>query len=304
MNELYLTANISKQAHWASVRCAARSEDRFALLSASMSELRGQHPAMSLKKMYHKLQPDFAGRDAFLRYGMDNGLEPVMSRKYHKTTHSGSQNTADNLLRGAVLFDTDQVWASDIFYFKVGGAFCYVTLIEDLYSRKILGHCAAQNMFAEANLAALNMALKNRGKADYRAKLIHHSDRGSQYRSALYTQKLQSAGIRISMGRSCYDNAFMESANGIIKNEYLRHRPIKSFEDLRRHLDLDIRRYNCERPHGSLHKQTPEEFERHIANVPIPLREHLAIYTDPKKQHNLSQQKPHGHQLKFQFPKF
>lgn len=191
MSTLYEMAGTTKQAHWLSVRRGERQEDRFALLSASLSEERENHPAMSLKKIHHKLRPDFAGRDAFLRYGMTHGYEPFLKRKFHKTTDSEPHNAAPNLLRGAVLFDVNQVWAGDIFYFTVGGVFCYVVLIEDLYSRKIVGYNASRRMFAEANVAALNMALATRNTAQYDQKLIHHSDKGSQYRSIEYTQKLQ-----------------------------------------------------------------------------------------------------------------
>ena len=304
MSTLYEMAGTTKQAHWLSVRRGERQEDRFALLSASLSEERENHPAMSLKKIHHKLRPDFAGRDAFLRYGMTHGYEPFLKRKFHKTTDSEPHNAAPNLLRGAVLFDVNQVWAGDIFYFTVGGVFCYVVLIEDLYSRKIVGYNASRRMFAEANVAALNMALATRNTAQYDQKIIHHSDKGSQYRSIEYTQKLQHAGIRISMGNSCYDNAFMERANGTIKNEYLRHRPIKTFEDLCRYLAQDVRLYNQARPHLGLKNRTPDEFERYIINTPTAQRPRLNIYTDNSKQHNLLSKSPLHHQLKFQFPNF
>lgn len=304
MSALYEIADTTKQAHWLSVQRGERQEDCFALLSASLSEERKHHPAMSLKKMYHKLRPDFAGRDAFLRYGMTHGYEPFLKRKFHKTTDSESSNSTPNLLRGAVLCDVNQVWASDIFYFTVGGVFCYIVLIEDLYSRKIIGYNASRRMFAQANIAALDMALAARGTPHYGQKLIHHSDKGSQYRSGDYTQKLQQAGIRISMGNSCYDNAFMERANGTIKNEYLRHRSINTFEDLCRHLDKDVRLYNQERPHLSLKNRTPDEFERYIINIPTIQRFKLTIYTDKFKRHNLLTNNPDSHQLKFQFPNF
>jgi transposase InsO family protein len=304
MSALYQIAGTTKQAHWLSVRRGEQQEDRFALLSASLSEERKQHPAMSLKKIYHKLRPDFAGRDAFLQYGMTHGYEPFSKRKFHKTTDSEPHNLVPNLLHRAALCDVNQVWASDIFYFPVAGVFCYIALIEDLYSRKIIGHNASRRMFAQANLDALNMAIAARGTAHYSQKLIHHSDKGSQYRSIQYTQKLQQAGIRISMGNSCYDNALMERANGTIKNEYLRHRHIKTFEDLCQHLEHDVNLYNQDRPHLSLKNSTPDQFERYIINIPASQRPITHIYTDKSKQHILLRKTSDSHQLEFQFPHF
>ncbi|MCY7330466.1 MAG: IS3 family transposase [Saprospiraceae bacterium] len=304
MKALYEMAGTTKQAHWVGMRRTEEQQDRFTLLEACLAQERGLHPAMSLKKIYHKLQPDFVGRDAFVQYGMSHGYEPFSRLKFHKTTDPGPSNAALNLLHRAMLFDINQVWVSDIFYFKVAGQFCYVVLIEDLYSRKIVGYHAAQRMFAQANLDALSLALAQRGIEHYAQKLIHHSDKGSQYRSGDYTQQLQKVGIRISMGNSCYDNAFMESTNGIIKNEYLRHRPINTFDDLQQHLQHDVQLYNTERPHGSLHYKTPDEFERYIFNIPLHQRTPLSIYTDQSKRHNLLNLTPDNHQLKFQFPHF
>ncbi|MBK7506611.1 MAG: DDE-type integrase/transposase/recombinase [Bacteroidetes bacterium] len=235
MSTLYEMAGTTKQAHWLSVRRGERQEDRFALLSASLSEERENHPAMSLKKIHHKLRPDFAGRDAFLRYGMTHGYEPFLKRKFHKTTDSEPHNAAPNLLRGAVLFDVNQVWAGDIFYFTVGGVFCYVVLIEDLYSRKIVGYNASRRMFAEANVAALNMALATRNTAQYDQKLIHHSDKGSQYRSIEYTQKLQHAGIPDQHGQLLLRQRFHGTGK---RNHQERVPPAPAHQDLRRPLPI------------------------------------------------------------------
>lgn len=304
MKDLYTMVGISKQSHLGAMKRQVRQQDRFLLLEASLSEERQLHPAMSLKKIYHKLKPDFAGRDAFVHFGMNNGYEPFLPPKFHKTTHSAPQNAYPNLLHGAILYDINQVWVSDIFYYKIGDQFCYVVLIKDLYSRKILGFNAADNMFAQANLCALQMALLSRGLAHHDHQLIHHSDKGSQYRSLLYTQALIEAGIRISMGNSCYDNAFMESANRIVKREYLVHRPIQTPKDLLIHLQKDVLLYNNQRPHGSLNNMTPDEFERYIINIPLSQRKALPIYTDKSKRNNLLIVQPDIHQFKLPFPNF
>ena len=302
MSELYALVGTCRQAHHIMYWRRQHLEERLLLLSEVMAQERSKHPSMSLKKMYHRLQPDFIGRDAFIDYSMENGFEPVFAFKKPQLTRSSDLLAYPNLLHGKKILDINQVWASDITYFKVAGKWCYIVLIEDLCSRRIIGYCAAQNLFAQANMMALNMAFQTRGLSIFNRQLIHHSDRGSQYRSHEYTQALNQAQIQISMAYSCFDNAYMESTNGIIKNEYLKHRPIKSFEDLLRYLQQDVALYNNERPHGSLRMKTPAEFESYIFNIPISQRTFLKIFTDKSKQHNLLILQPDNQQLTFQFP--
>ena len=302
MNEVYALALTSRQAHQVLRRRREQQQDRFLLLSAMLVEERQKHPSMSLKKLYHRLKPDFIGRDTFIEFGMENGFEPVFSFKKPHLTRSGDLRSYPNLLHDLKIFDINQVWASDITYFKIKGKWCYIVLIEDLYSRRIIGWRASENLFSQANIDALKMAVDLRAITRFDHKLIHHSDRGGQYRSVIYTQKLQVYEIQISMGYSCFDNAFLESANNIIKNEYLVHRPIQSFNDLIKYLDKDINLYNTERPHGSLSLMTPVQFEGYILNIPICQRTLLPIFTDKSKKNKLLLFNPDDQQLRLMFP--
>lgn len=302
MNELYTAAQTTRQAHQVLCRRREQQEDRFLLLAALLVEERQKHPSMSLKKLYHRLKPDFIGRDAFVDFGMENGFEPVFPFKKPQITRSGDLRAYTNLLHDIKLVDINQVWASDITYFKIKGKWHYIVLIEDLYSRRIIGWKAAENLFTQANLDALQTAVKLRAITKFDHKLIHHSDRGAQYRSLIYTQKLQKYEIQISMGYSCFDNAFLESANNIIKNEYLVHRPIYSFNDLIKYLDQDINLYNTERPHGRLNLMTPVQFECYILNIPICQRTLLPIFTDKSKKNKLLLFNPDDQQLRLMFP--
>lgn len=310
MKQFYELTETTKQSQLASMRRRAVREDKFLLLTAVLEAERTKHPSMALKKLYVKLRPDFAGRDAFVEFGMGNGFEPVRKARFHNTTRSGEERACPNLLHGMIVYDIDRLWVSDITYFKIGGTWLYIVLIEDVYSRKIIGWHASGRMFAEANVKALQKALQNRaspetsgGAAHFHNSLIHHSDKGSQYRSTEYTDMLKEHGLLPSMGNCCYDNAFMESTNGILKNEYLKHRPIHNLNDLRRYLEQDVHLYNSERPHGSLNMMTTDEFERYICNIPLEKRVGLPIYTDKLKQNKLLAVKPDNQQLKLQFPK-
>ena len=318
MKQLYGLAETTKQSHLASVRRLSEQEDKFLLLAAVLKTERAKHPAMALKKLYVRLSPDFTGRDAFVEFGMANGFEPVRKAKFHKTTHSGEERSFPNLLHGLVVYAINRLWVGDITYFKIDGTWFYIVLVEDVYSRKIIGWHASDRMFTEANMRAFQKALQNRagpgtsgGTAHFHQSLIHHSDKGSQYRSLEYTDKLKEHGLLPSMGNCCYDNAFMESTNGILKNEYLKHRPIHNLSDpdgsgqaLRRYLEQDVHLYNSERPHGSLNMMTPDEFERYICNIPLEKRMGLPIYTDKSRRNKLLIVKPDNQQLKLQFPKF
>ena len=304
MQALYQIAGTTRQAHHLLARSRAAQSDRLAHLHELLLSERCKHPSMGLKKLYHRLKPDFIGRDAFIDYGMENGLGPVFAYKKPSLSRPSTLKPYSNLVGDLRLFDINQIWVSDITYLKVNQKWCYLTFIEDVYSRQIIGYCAAENLYAIANINALEMALKHRKISKFNYQLIHHSDRGSQYLSNDYVQKLNDYEIKISLAYSCFDNAHMESANNIIKNEYLVHRPIKSFQDLCRFVRQDVWFYNNERPHGSLNRMTPVEFERYILNIPIFQRTPLTIFSDKSKKNNLLIVGPDNQQLTFNFPRF
>lgn len=303
MKALYEHVGIAKQTHMESVARHQEEEDKFLMLCTLLDLDRGLHPAISLKKLYVKLNPDFVGRDTFIDFCMNNGYESVRKVRFsHATTSSGKQGAVPNLLYDMTIYDINCVWASDITYFKIAGEWHYIVLIIDIYSRRILGYNASATMHTESNMVALKMALSDRGITDYAQKLIHQSDKGSQYRSKEYKAFLQENGIRPSMGNCCYDNAHMESANGILKNEYLKHRPIHSLADLKRYLKQDVALYNYQRPHGSLpNMMNPVQFERYLSNIPLQKRIGLRLFADKKYQHKMLTIKPDNQQLRLQF---
>jgi putative transposase len=304
MNRFYELAGTTKQSHLAACQRRLGLEDKWLLMCAILGRERAKHPAMSLKKLYHKLQPGFVGRDAFVDFGMENGFEPVLKFKKPKTSRSPNQKTYQNLLYDLKIVDINQVWVTDITYFKVKGKWYYISMVIDLYSRRVIGFKVAKSMHAQASLDALQMALDFRGIPKYRGRLRHHSDRGTQYTSTGYVGRLENYEIRISMGHSCFDNLYMESSNGILKNEYLIHRDINTFEDLILYVKNDINYYNTERPHGSLDYMTPVEFECYISNIPLELRPFLDIFTSKFRKNNLLLVEPDNQQLKLKFPKW
>jgi len=155
----------------------------------------------------------------------------------------------------------NQVWVSDITYLPTRQGWHYLAVVMDLYSRRVIGWATSDSLETSLCTKALERAIALRGMAP---GLIHHSDRGSQYASRIYRQKLANAGITSSMSRrgNCYDNAAMESFFATLKTEVLTPYP-----DLtRREAELKIfdyveTFYNPRRIHLSLGGKSPMEFE-------------------------------------------
>jgi putative transposase len=127
------------------------------------------------------------------------------------------------------------------------------------------------------------MALALRGLSHYHDGLIHHSDRGSQYVSDVYTDMLHDHGIQISMCNEVYENTHIERLNSTIKNQYLNRRNITTEQQLKKEVETTMATYNSKRPHKSL-GMTPEAFEAHIEKTPLKDREKMEIYTSTENE--------------------
>ena len=136
----------------------------------------------------------------------------------------------------------------------------YLSLGTDAYSRKIMGYELSHEMKASDTVEALHRAARRRHTAQ---PLLHHSDRGTQYYSALYQKALEKHGIAPSMtdGHDCYQNALAERINGILKQKFLLER-CQSFDELKQLIDESIATYNGLRPNLSLGMKTPDEVHK------------------------------------------
>ena len=126
----------------------------------------------------------------------------------------------------------NQLWLSDFTYIATWAGFVYVALVIDAFARRIVGWRVSRSMQAQLVLDALEQALHNRQPAEA-AGLVHHSDRGSQYVSIKYTERLAEAGIEPSVGSvgDSYDNALAETVIGLFKTEVIHRRgPWRSLE--------------------------------------------------------------------------
>ena len=126
----------------------------------------------------------------------------------------------------------NRVWVTDFTYARTWAGFVYVAFVIDTYARRIVGWRASRTAHASFVLDALEQALHDR-RPVHRGGLVHHSDRGSQYVSIRYTERLAEAGIEPSVGSvgDSYDNALAETINGLYKAEVIHRRgPWRSFE--------------------------------------------------------------------------
>jgi transposase InsO family protein len=155
---------------------------------------------------------------------------------------------------------SDELWVGDITYVPLrGGAFCYLALLMDRFSRALVGWRLGETMTDVLTLGALRRAIAQRQPPP---GLIHHTDRGGQYASGRYRDVLRRAQIRQSMSRAanCYDNAFMESCFGTVKTE-LEMTEYQNYQAARRELTEYLHYYGQQRKHSALGYLAPAQFE-------------------------------------------
>jgi transposase InsO family protein len=226
--------------------------------------IRSKMPRLGTRKLYYLLKDELIardikiGRDVLFSFLRAEQLLIKPKRSYTKTTDSKHwMKKYPNLILDMEITRPEQVWVSDITYIKTTSGNSYLSLVTDAYSKKIMGYELLENLSAAGPVSALNMALQNR---KYKDGLIHHSDRGLQYCSAEYVQKLKDHHINISMTQNGdpYENAIAERVNGILKYEFLW---IDGFKDHLQAIEIikeSIGIYNRDRPHLSCQMMTPE----------------------------------------------
>ena len=181
-------------------------------------------------------------------------------RRRYKTTDSRHHyRKYPNLIADVVPSRPNEIWVSDITYVETDEGVCYLSLITDTYSHKIVGWAVGPTLETVYPLNALKMALATIDDVTA-SRLIHHSDRGCQYCSNEYVSELKKRHVNISMTQSGdpLDNAIAERANGILKVEWLYKMRITTRDECRSILDRIIDFYNTQRPHMSIGMQPPE----------------------------------------------
>lgn len=236
------------------------------LIVVRVKELRQNHPKMGARKLYYLVKPDIEklginiGRDKFFKILSMNNLLIKNHRKSIRTTYSFHWlKKYKNLIKNKMAKRKNEIWVSDLTYWNIGERFLYINFITDVYSKKIVGYSVSETMEVNEIISSLEMALK--GKRNSSDSLIHHSDRGVQYCSKVYTDLLKTSNIEISMTENGdpLENALAERINGIIKLEYLQNKQVDNIIKARKELANAVRLYNNHRPHLSCNYHTPNE---------------------------------------------
>jgi transposase InsO family protein len=211
-----------------------------------------------LKDEIHLLYPDF-GRDKFLQFLSEHDLTIKKKKSYTKTTNSFHRfRKYNNLVKFIQITGKNQVWAADITYIRTEKKFVYLSLLTDMYSRKIVGWELSESLSIDGSIKTLKKAFRDN---DYPKDVIHHSDRGVQYCSTEYVKLLgkHKADISMTEENHCYENALAERVNGILKDEYLLDGTFKDYKSVLKVCKEAVELYNTRRPHWALKFKTPQQ---------------------------------------------
>jgi putative transposase len=261
--------NYSRQAYYQKKKRLVTMHMKEQLLLKEIRQIRQKQPRIGGRKLYWELNAFMIsiglqlGRDRFFDFLRTHSLLIEHRRKYGHTTDSRHHlRTYKNLIKDLELTAPNQVYVADITYIRTLQGFCYLALLTDAYSRKIVGYNVSRSLSIEGSLASLKMAIRQSANL---TGLIHHSDRGVQYCSYEYTKLLKKNNIRISMTEQnhVYENALAERVNGILKDEFLLGETLQSYQVARKMVRQAVNIYNYERPHLSLNYEKPAQ--RHAA---------------------------------------
>ena len=244
---------------------------------AIVQQRRRSLPREGVRKLEKSLKDEFAkanlkvGRDTLFNILRKHHMLTLRKKYSTRTTNSLHRfHKYKNIIKDVEITRPNQVWVSDITYIRTIKGFCYLALITDSYSRKIVGYDISNSLELKGCERALNKALY---QANGTEGLIHHSDRGIQYCSNVYTQILKRHNIGISMTEEnhCYENALAERVNGILKDEFYLDQTFDSLQHAKRATKKDYL-INC--------------VNRKITGVatPVIFLSNFKFYTERKKK--------------------
>ena len=235
----------------------------------AVKDIRGEDPGIGGYKLWLMFIEMFGrgfvpGRDRFFVLLRRKGLMLPKPKPRHTTNSNHRYHKYNNLTKDIVLTAANQLWVADITYIALaGGDVCYLHLITDAYSHKIVGWKLAKSLKAAISIEALKMAVEqavSMSGSESLKGLIHHSDRGVQYCCDAYVAALKAYNISISMCEDYKptDNAIAERTNGIIKVECLyRQKQLHTYEYMQNLIPNFIHFYNYHRLHMSIGYKTP-----------------------------------------------
>lgn len=251
---------------------------RDADLSLAIQRIWAEHfQVYGARKVWRQLKREgfTAARCTVERLMRRLGLQGVIRGRVVRTTFSdkAAPSPLDRVNRHFRADRPNQLWVSDFTYVSTWQGFVYVAFVIDVYARRIVGWRVSRTAHTDFVLDALEQALHDRRPA--RQALIHHSDRGSQYVSIRYTERLADAGIEPSVGSvgDSYDNALAETINGLYKAEVIHRRSWPRMEDVELATLAWVDWYNHRRLLSSIDYRTPAQAEADYYRPKSALRE-------------------------------
>jgi len=296
IRELCESAAVSRASYYRSWRRREPKQEEVALRDAIQRlALKERHCGYRRIGRLLKREGWLVNHKRVLRLMREDNLLSLRRRRFVVTTDSDHPwRIYPNLARHVVLNGINQLWVSDITYVRLQQEFIYLAVILDVYSRRVVGWSISRQLDSGFALEALKSALNQRRPEP---GLIHHSDRGVQYASKNYVERLEAYGIVISMSRpgNPYDNAWAESFMKTLKTEEVDGRRYRDLEQATSSIGTFIEEvYNQQRLHSALDYVSPVEFETEIAKRPV---ETDAAAGNPKKQDSHSGLKPPASQF-------
>ena len=258
---------IDRQVYYRKIKRRKKRLSNASKVVVMVLEIRQDMPRIGAKKLYFLLNNELKqlriGRDKFIDILRANHLLIMPKRSYHVTTNSHHRfRKHKNQILDLQITRPEQVWVSDITYIGKREKPCYLSLITDAYSKRIMGFSVADNMNTENNLVALKSAVKQRKNKGL--PLVHHSDRGLQYCATEYQELLDKSDIKCSMTQNSdpYENAVAERINGILKQEFDLDKYHQDLPVMKKIVKEAIEVYNDKRPHYSNLMLTPNQMHQ------------------------------------------
>ena len=263
------TLRVARSTYYAArTRPPSRRAREDAALKPQLEQVHaGNFGVYGARKLWRQLRREgvAVGRDRVARLMAELGLARAVRGKVKRTTIAAAvaARPADLVERRFTAPAPNRLWVADLTYIPTWAGFCYAAFIIDVFSRRIVGWRVSSSLRADLALDALEMAIWAR-QDDALEGLIHHSDRGVQYLSIRYTDRLADEGAVASVGSKgdSYDNALAETVHGLYKTELIRRKgPWRSVDDVELATLEWVDWYNTRRLHSACGYLPPAEFE-------------------------------------------
>jgi putative transposase len=218
LKDLYVLTGIRKQSLWKNRNKIEKEEKVIKSVVDQLSSIRKTHKAMGCRKMFYKDENQWpVGRDKVIEIANANGFKIRKKRSVVRTTWSQSVEVYPNLIEGMQVNGPNQIWQSDIFYFKVGQTNYYGVTIEDVYTRILKALHMSRSLAARQTVIALQKAIKSTLYKENIKGCIFHTDRGSQFISKEFKELIKQSKMKPSMCLNPQENAYVERVQGTIK---------------------------------------------------------------------------------------